>query len=397
MKDYSICISEITVTEIKTCENAHSFLQSAMWGEFKSRFGWTAKAFLINWRSVETQETSLQETQETSTLLVLCRRLAPGFSFAYVPWGPELPASFPQELKPLATAQLADKLKPFLSRNTSFIRFEPPWRMDKEQRTESKEQRTENKEQRTENKEQRADNNEMFLAVRFRKAAAVVQPPDTVIVDLTPSCEEILAAMKPKWRYNVLLAGKKGVQVHSSGNSGDVSGGTNELEIFYKLLKETALRDGIAVHHFDYYKTLFELCNEGTHNSIEARLYTASHEGDFLASIFVLFRGEGATYLYGASSNNKRNLMAPYALQWKAMQDAKEARCRRYDLFGIPPNEDPNHPMAGLYRFKTGFGGQIIHRAGSWDYVYKSFFYNLFNFAEGLRKKLRDLKKKSNR
>jgi len=68
--------------------------------------------------------------------------------------------------------------------------------------------------------------------------------------------------------------------------------------------------------------------------------------------------------------------MASYSLQWKAMMDAKAKGCLVYDLFGIPPNEDPNHPMAGLYRLKTGFGGKIIHRPGSWDYPCKPFSYN---------------------
>ena len=199
--------------------------------------------------------------------------------------------------------------------------------------------------------------------------------------------------MKPKWRYNISLAGKKGIQVNI--------GTEKDLEIFYSLLKETAVRDGIAVHNFNYYKTLFELCvskepyvSKEPGENLSIRLYTASHEGDALAAIVVLFYGKEATYLYGASSNNKRNLMAPYALQWRAMQDAKEAGCLSYDLFGIPPFEDPNHPMAGLYRFKIGFGGQIIHRHGSWDFTYKSFFYALFNIAEALRKKLMNLKKR---
>jgi lipid II:glycine glycyltransferase (peptidoglycan interpeptide bridge formation enzyme) len=124
-------------------------------------------------------------------------------------------------------------------------------------------------------------------------------------------------------------------------------------------------------------------------------LYIASHDSDNLAAIIVLFYGKDATYLYGASSNNKRNLMAPYALQWKAIQDAKEMGCQYYDLFGIPPNDDPNHPMAGLYRFKTGFGGKIVHRPGSWDYPYKPFIYTLFNIAEALRKRLLNLRKKN--
>ncbi|MCL2068259.1 MAG: peptidoglycan bridge formation glycyltransferase FemA/FemB family protein, partial [Treponema sp.] len=74
--------------------------------------------------------------------------------------------------------------------------------------------------------------------------------------------------------------------------------------------------------------------------------------------------------------------------------DAKEAGCIYYDLFGIPPDDNPTHPMAGLYRFKTGFGGQIIHRPGSWDFPYKPAIYCLFNIAEALRKKIRDKKKR---
>jgi lipid II:glycine glycyltransferase (peptidoglycan interpeptide bridge formation enzyme) len=86
--------------------------------------------------------------------------------------------------------------------------------------------------------------------------------------------------------------------------------------------------------------------------------------------------------------------MAPYALQWKVMQDAHAAGCTVYDLFGIPPDDNPNHPMAGLYRFKTGFGGKILHRPGSWDYPFKPLLYTLFSSAERLRKKIRDRKKR---
>ena len=110
-----------------------------------------------------------------------------------------------------------------------------------------------------------------------------------------------------------------------------------------------------------------------------------------------LFRGREAVYLYGASSDKKRGLMAPYALQVKAMEEAKAAGCEEYDLFGIPPDEDPSHPMAGLYRFKTGFGGRIIHSPGSWDYPCRSVFYRLFRFAEALRRRVRILKKRRSR
>jgi len=347
-------ISSITDAEIEVCENAPSFLQSCMWAEFKSRFGWTSRAFLVNW-----------ENYGNVPLLTLSRRFtaALGFSFTYIPWGPHLPAEFSAQDRGKILSELAEKLKPLLGSNCIFIRFDPPWLTEK-------------------------DEDACFTASSLKRAAAAVQAPDTVIVNLSSSRDEILSQMKPKGRYNILLSAKKDVQVRCTG--------AQELELFYNLLKETAARDGIAVHSFDYYKTLFEICADQGRNgkNIQIRLYTASHENDTVAAIMVLFYGKYAVYLYGASSNIKRNLMAPHALQWKAMQDGKEAGCLYYDLFGIPPNDDPNHPMYGLYRFKTGFGGQIIHRPGSWDYPYKKTFYALFNLAESLRKKMRDLKKK---
>ena len=358
-------INSITRADLAVCENAKTFLQSSMWGEFKSRFGWAAKAFLVNW--------FINDTEINAPLLVLEKKLIRGFSFSYIPWGPQLDESFAKGQKEKAAAQLADKIKPFLAHNTIFLRFDFPWFYTEENLGGESDAQTESC---------------LLPASGFKKAAASVQPPDTVIVNLDFSLEHILARMKPKWRYNISLAGKKGVHVKT--------GSIKEIEVFYSLLKETAARDGILIHNIDYYKTLFEICADthGQNNEV-IRLYIASHESDTLASIVVLFHGEYATYLYGASSNVKRNLMASYALQWKAMQDAKEAGCLYYDLFGIPPNDDPKHPMEGLYRFKTGFGGNIIHRPGSWDYPYKKLIYKLFNIAERLRKKIFNLRKTS--
>jgi lipid II:glycine glycyltransferase (peptidoglycan interpeptide bridge formation enzyme) len=309
-----------------------------MWGRFKARFGWEARAFIVEWTD-----------GGAHPLLTLSRRIAPGIAMTYIPWGPELPPPSP----PIAITELARALRPLLP-HVAFIRFDPPWFV--EDGTIPPE-----------------------LPAPFKRAAADIQPPDTVLVDLTLPAEDILAAMKPKWRYNIGLAEKRGVAVTQRGEQG--------IDIFYHLLAETAARDGIAIHHIDYYKALFEECRD-------LHLYTAEHDGDVIAAIVTLFRGKQATYLYGASANVKRNVMAPYALQWKSMQDAREYGCAVYDLFGIPPNEDPHHPMIGLYRFKTGFGGKIIHRPGSWDYPCRPVLYALFSGAERLRKKIRDRRKR---
>ena len=346
-------IRSVTPADLAVCERADSFLQSAMWGRFKSRFGWNAGSFIVDWAG-----------GGEKPLLVLSRRIAPGITMAYIPWGPELPDGFTGD-KAEATAELARALRPCFP-GAAFIRIDPPWFV-------------------TGNGDRGVE-----APPPFKRASADTQPPDTVLVDVTPSEENILAAMKPKWRYNIGLAEKRGVIVSEAGVDG--------LDNFYRLLTETAERDGIAIHSAEYYRTLFDICrNECGTLSPQLRLYTAEHEGDTLAAVVILFRGKQAVYLYGASSNIKRNLMAPYALQWRAMRDAKAFGCAEYDLFGIPPDENPDHPMAGLYRFKTGFGGRIIHRPGSWDYPCRPVLYALFCTAERLRKKIRDSKKTGDR
>ncbi|MDR1957243.1 MAG: peptidoglycan bridge formation glycyltransferase FemA/FemB family protein [Treponema sp.] len=351
-------LKSILPTDLAKCNEADSFLQSGFWGSFKARFGWNARSFLADWGE-----------GGTLPLLLIRRRLAPHFSFAYVPWGPELPEAFPpeDEARNQALRELAGALRSFLPEDTAFIRFDPPWY--------------------TEGPETAPPE----IYPPFSPAGADIQPADTVTVDLSAAEEAILQGMKPKWRYNIHLAQRKGVQVRQAGEA--------ELGRFYELLQETAKRDGIAIHGSDYYRTLFshyrDYAQEGQdRRGMDLRLYLAEHTGDLIAAVVVLFRGKSGVYLYGASSDHKRNLMATYALQWQAMRDAKTLGCREYDFFGIPPREDPAHPMAGLYRFKTGFGGRIRHRPGSWDYTYRPLATRFFTALESARKGLRNLKRR---
>ncbi|MDR2258140.1 MAG: peptidoglycan bridge formation glycyltransferase FemA/FemB family protein [Treponema sp.] len=356
--DTPAAVVKVSPAELSACDGAASFLQSGFWGSFKARFGWEAHPFLADWG-----------TGPAKPLLVIRRPLGPGLSFAYVPWGPELPPVFPAALEagedgtarsPLL-AELAGALRKKLPGKAAFIRFDPPWYAAG------------------------AGAAPPVLDRPFRRAAADIQPPDTVIIDLEKDEEALLMEMKPKWRYNIRLAERKGVLIRRLDEQG--------LGDFYALFGETARRDGIAIHSPDYYRALFETCRDYPGGRQEARLYLAGFNGEPAAAIITLFRGDEAVYLYGASSDRNRNLMAPYLLQWRAMKDAKAAGCRFYDLFGIPPGEDPGHPMAGLYRFKTGFGGRIIHRPGSWDLAYRPLAAGLFRAAESFRKSRRNEKK----
>lgn len=322
---------------------AAGFMQSRFWARFKERFGWRPLEF---------------ELDGGRRLSVLVRRLPAGYSFAYVPHGPESSGvGAPADGAYLAS--VARAVAPGLPGRCLFLRFDPGWRSP-------------------------AELERPRYGAPLRKAADV-QPPDTVILSLAGDEDELLAGMKPKWRYNIRLAAKRGVVVAEEGAA--------SLDAFYELYQATSKRDGIALHPLSYYRALFEeAARAGPEDaatagepSPELKLWVARHEGEAIASIITLFYGDEAVYLYGASSDEKRSLMPAYALQWEAIRAAKAAGCSSYDFFGIPPDDDPSHPMHGLYRFKTGFGGRIVRYPGAWDYPLHGPAYGAFRLAEGAR------------
>ncbi len=204
----------------------------------------------------------------------------------------------------------------------------------------------------------------------------VVDLVSSVELDLRQDPDTILAAMKSKTRYNIRLSERKGVVVRE--------GGSDDLELWYDMARETAARDGITLRGMSFFRGLLESSVE--HDSTSVRLLIAEVENEPVAAIILTFQGARCIYHYGASRSAKRNSMATYALQWQAILAAKSYGCTAYDLFGIPPTSDPGHPMHGLFRVKTGFGGEILHRAGCWDAPLRRILYRGFRVAEQSRK-----------
>ena len=190
-----------------------------------------------------------------------------------------------------------------------------------------------------------------------------VQPPQTIILDLRPSTDEILAAMKQKTRYNIRLAARKGVTVRQ--------GTLADMPIFNALMRLTGQRDRFGVHAPEYYQAAYELFSPD-----RVALFIAQYEARPLAAIMVFRWGQTAAYLYGASGNEQRELMPNYAVQWAAIEWAKAQGCTRYDLWGIPDAPEAEleanfteqtDGLWGVYRFKRGFGGQMRRTVGAWE------------------------------
>ncbi|HSJ88856.1 MAG TPA: peptidoglycan bridge formation glycyltransferase FemA/FemB family protein [Anaerolineales bacterium] len=197
-----------------------------------------------------------------------------------------------------------------------------------------------------------------------------IQPPRTIIVDISESEEKILARMKQKTRYNIRLAEKKGIMVRA----------WDDLESFHKMMLVTGGRDGFSVHSFEYYQRAYELL----HSKQMCEILLAEFESKPLAALFVARYGNRAYYLYGASTDEERNRMPTYLLQWEAMKWAKVRGCEEYDLWGVPDEDEPaleanfekrHDGLWGVYRFKRGFGGEVRRAAQALDRVYNSVLY----------------------
>jgi peptidoglycan pentaglycine glycine transferase (the first glycine) len=167
----------------------------------------------------------------------------------------------------------------------------------------------------------------------------------------------MLARQKQKTRYNIRLAERKGVEVRS--------GSVGDLDAWYDLYRTTSQRDTFTIHGRDYYRLVLEVLQPRG----MADLLLAYHEGDLLAGIIVFTFGREAQYMYGASGNEKRNLMAPYLLQWRGMLQARELGAEIYDLWGIPDRLEESEDLWGVYRHKRGYGGEIVRYVGAFDLV----------------------------
>lgn len=304
-------------------------LQSYEWGELKAEFGWKPVRL------------ALEEGGDPRAGAQLLLRRLPGGGFAYVPRGPCLA---PQEEGALA------ELLPALQERARgegaiFTRLEPDW-----------------------------EKQEAAFPLGdygFAPVRDCIQPRSSIHIDLTRSLEEILAGMKPKTRYNVRLAARKGVVC--------IRGGVEDIPSFYRCLETTGKRDGFPIHTLEYYQRAWQLfAPQGG-----AILLLARYQGQLLAGLVAFAFGGWAYYLYGASSDRHRNLMPDHLLQWEAMKWAKEQDCRTYDLWGVPAEAGKEETgdvaerggLWGVYRFKRGFGGRLVRYAGAYDSVHSPLRY----------------------
>ena len=319
-------------------------LQTSPWGALKSQFGWS-----------DTRVGLMRGDNLVAGAQILLRPLPAGVGqLAYVPKGPIVDWSNQDETKQLLAA--LDEAAG--SQRAVALTVEP-------------------------NLEDASTPRERLRSLQFQPAPfSAVQPRTTLVVDITPDEDDVLMAMKSKTRYNIRLAGRKGVNVRE--------GGPEDVATFNDLLAATAERADFGIHPPSYYQSAYELFAPRDW----ARILLAEVDGQAVAGVMVFVLPPRSWYFYGASISAHREKMPTYLLQWEAMRWAKSRGCKTYDLWGVPDEDretledqftERSDGLWGVYRFKRGFGGDLVRTVGAWDRVYAPLRYQLYKGALAVR------------
>lgn len=325
-------MTEVTLSEwnqfIANHPNAH-LLQMGEWGELKNDFGWKPVRII----------------SENIGAQILFRKLPLGLTIGY------MPKLMDNGRWMMDNENFWNEVDLICKKNNAiFLKIEPDtW-------------------------EDTSTTNQLRITNHaLRTSPHNIQPPNTIIISIKEDEENILSRMKPKCRYNIRLAEKKGVTVRA----------WDDVASFHQMMLITGGRDNFGVHSKEYYQRAYDLF----HPKGICELLVAEYEGKPLASLMVFANGKRAWYVYGASNNEERNRMPTYLLQWEAIRWAKSKGCDEYDLWGVPDEDEKtleenfesrHDGLWGVYRFKRGFGGELKRAAQALDKVYNPLLYWMY-------------------
>lgn len=360
---------------------AFSLFQSPFWARFQSLRGIDARMFTVH------PEPGIAGCDPSGAgcdpvgvfpLLVLIREGPAGMRYAYVPRGPEVELEEGERGSFLEQLSLA--LAPLLKGGIACIRydtaFDSPY-TDREYWSSSGQWKGA---PRAQIRELRMNFGTEYRALR--KAPRDHLCPDTVILDLRSTEDEILSRMRQTTRNSIRRALKSGAEFRVRG--------VEWLPEWYRLYRETAERKGFYFDEPEYFFSLLSCSFAGGRAGAGGlvprfAVISAEKDGIPLAGCIIAAYGKHGYYMYAGSSTVMRECMPNYGIQLEAIRWLKSQGCETYDLMGVPPNRDPNHSMYGLYTFKTGLGGSLVHYTGCWDWPLDDEQYILFRNAENLQ------------
>lgn len=318
--------------------NQVSFLQSWNWGQFNQSLG--HQIFRLGF----------YQNKKLKGTVLLIHKISKRGRYLECPAGPIIPwnqkiyfSSFIKHLKSLAQQT-----------NSSFIRVRP-------------------------NILDIPSNQKIFKAHGFIKAPMHLHAETTQVLDITKPEDRLLKDMRKNTRYSIRKAQKMGVTITTSTQAKDIN-------VLYQLQLEAAKRHKFIPFSEDYFLNQLKTFK----NDNQIQLFKANYQNKTIAISFIIFYAQEAVYHYSGSSSLIRKVPASYLLQWQAIKAAKSRGLKKYNFWGIAPDNKPKHRFAGVTLFKKGFGGQTISYLPAHDLPFKFSYWPTFAF-EHLRKKFRNL------
>jgi len=338
-------------------------LQTSQWADVKSHSGWAAH-YLV-WGAADqgldliaSRSGDFPDINPEAASLILERQVLPGISVMYAPKGPMLKDWMN---KPIRDEVLDDMELYAKQANTIQLKIDPDLELGRG--VPGEEGCVEN-----------AVGKEFLDDISQRGwlfSADQIQFRNSVLVDLLEEEDQILARMKSKTRYNIRLSGRKGISVRR--------GDEEDLADLFQMYANTSVRGEFTIRNEDYYQILWRtFLGDRTEIDPYAQPLIAEYEGQSVAGAVIFRFGNRAWYLHGMSLPEHSEKMAPHLIQWEAMRWARSQGCKVYDMWGAPDKFEETDSMWGVYRFKRGFGGEVVRTMGAWDYPAKPLYYGLF-------------------
>ncbi|MBR2840200.1 peptidoglycan bridge formation glycyltransferase FemA/FemB family protein [Candidatus Saccharibacteria bacterium] len=219
---------------------------------------------------------------------------------------------------------------------------------------------------------------ELMTELGLKRAPMYLSVEFAGVLDLTKSEEEILAGASQGFRRKLRKAAKNEVEI--SADTDDAA-----IEEFCRLEKLHAERQQYVAFSESFLTKQFEAFRKGG----EVLIYTAKKDGEVLAQNFMIFYGPEASYHYGVSSQLGTKYSAAPLLHMKAMQEARERGCVRYNLWGIVEPDETSHRFYGVSEFKRSFGCTELRYTPAHDMILKPVKYKLNWAVETVRKRKR--------
>jgi peptidoglycan pentaglycine glycine transferase (the first glycine) len=330
-------------------QESGSFLQSWEWGEWQKAGG-------VSGRVSEVHRFALIDKGEWMAAAQVIKTAMPGGRYyLYAPYGPVADLRFKIEDLRFLTQELQKRFP-----SAVFLRIEPM------------------------NKAVIPSDHDPLV-----RKSTNIQPGISMVLEIHRSDEELFAGMHPKTRYNIRLAERRGVTVEDEFVITPGRGLYSEEAI--NLILQTQARQKYRGHSERYYKQLVDFfALQNGKNELKLHIYKAVYQRHLLASGIMIDFGKTRMYLYGGSSDENRDVMAPYLLHFKAITDARVLGLSRYDFGG---SEVAGGGEKGFTRFKAGFGGAVVNYAGAYDIIFNSVWYTIYKGARKINRFLKHITK----